>query len=237
MSVNKFNININPYIDDGYLEKRTRNRAVANVTGKYKAIWKRQSGLCYYCGKPILLDQEREIIQIDDAEKDTLANTAYVHHRCEQDKIEFYNTECVTHSYGDIIGVLQKMEDKGPEKITQKNKFEFLKEYFRLKTESVFTMTFDEINRIIKYPLCKCARTMKQYWYDRGGGGMSMAWTQHNYEIDTLDLEKKYVTFRRVKSKPAAPIIPETFLYNKIPIDACTELENFFAYIKKKYGL
>jgi len=50
-------------------------------------------------------------------------------------------------------------------------------------------------------------------------------------------LEKKKITFRKTVNKTSKLNIPQIFLTNKIPDSAKYELEEFFKYIVKKYGL
>ena len=34
------------------------------LTGKFKTIWKNQNGLCYHCGMPMDVTEEREIFYL-----------------------------------------------------------------------------------------------------------------------------------------------------------------------------
>ena len=83
-------IGFNPFLDDNYVEYKSQNREIQNVTGKYKAIWERQSGKCFYCGRPILNDHSRDIVCIDLHKPISLKNSAYVHKICaNNDYFEF----------------------------------------------------------------------------------------------------------------------------------------------------
>ena len=50
----KMILDANPYIHTDYMEDRLHTREMQNVTGRYLAVWERQEGKCYYCGRPIL---------------------------------------------------------------------------------------------------------------------------------------------------------------------------------------
>ena len=63
-SYEKVLLNKNPYIDAEYFQCRQERKAIVGVTGRYLDIWKRQQGRCYYCGRPILPDQARDVVQL-----------------------------------------------------------------------------------------------------------------------------------------------------------------------------
>jgi RNA-directed DNA polymerase len=58
-----------PYLYADYYEERTDNRAIMAVTGKYKPIWKRQKGKCYYCGNRILTDELHHAFLLEPRQK------------------------------------------------------------------------------------------------------------------------------------------------------------------------
>jgi hypothetical protein len=82
-----------PYLDDDYYEERSEERAIMSVTGKYKAIWKRQGGKCFYCGSAILKDTRKTVVTIDPTRRDNLKNLAYVHEYCAMGQAEFYESD------------------------------------------------------------------------------------------------------------------------------------------------
>lgn len=46
----KIKTNANPYLDAEYLGSRNDEREILTVSRKYRAVWNRQGGRCYYCG-------------------------------------------------------------------------------------------------------------------------------------------------------------------------------------------
>lgn len=72
-------LNKNPYIDVEYFQRRQERKAIVSVSGRYQDIWKRQQGRCHYCGRPILPDQPRDVVQLDLAGPAVPSNLAYVH--------------------------------------------------------------------------------------------------------------------------------------------------------------
>ncbi len=57
-------LNKNSYIDVEYFQRRHERKNVIGATGKYQDVWKRQRGRCYYCDRPILPDQARDVVQL-----------------------------------------------------------------------------------------------------------------------------------------------------------------------------
>ena len=86
-------------------------------------------------------------------------------------------------------------------------------------------------------PLGKSAR-QKQYWQRTGFLCISQCWLMNGYRIARLRLREGQVEFTRAaKSRDVAKVgIPDVFL-SPVPIDAKYELENYFRYIIKKFGL
>ena len=66
---------------------------------------------------------------------------------------------------------------------------------------------------------------------------VSNRWLENGYEIKYLHTDKRYVVFQKVGKNNGVLEIPEVFLSRRIPEDAKYELENYFQYIRKKYGL
>ena len=50
----------NPYIHTEYLNKRKFEQGVRKLTGKFKKIWIKQKGLCYHCGTPMEINDNRD---------------------------------------------------------------------------------------------------------------------------------------------------------------------------------
>jgi hypothetical protein len=70
----------------------------------------------------------------------------------------------------------------------------------------------------------------------RGDNRLSAAWLSNGYTLLRFSRDKQTATFRRDgHNLPLS--IPDVFLSGKIPPDATAELESFFEYVRKKYGL
>ena len=230
----KIKTNANPYLDAEYLDARTDNREIHSVSGKYKAVWNRQGGRCYYCGKKILADHRKEIVQIDLSRGNSVNNLAYIHWQCRNSPAEYAFTDTMPVSENDIIGLIESLDKKKRKKGL---KFEQLDNYFQRCTKNSLSLTFKEIENIIGEPLCKSAYKKTQYWHSTRENSISSAWLMNGYSLRRIYLDKKRVVFQRTDHKNAPVTIPDVFLTGRIPNDAKCELENYFGFIIKKYGL
>ncbi len=238
ISHNKIKTNANPYLETDYFQTRENEKEIFNVVGKYKPIWKRQSGKCYYCNKPILPDQRRTIIPIDITKKMNLANTAYIHSFCKEDELVYrtITDEAELLQSDDIMSLLYRLKNDKIQEYEYKP-FERLQQYFLELDASPYSLSFDEIERIMEAPLCPSAYKYSGYWHNKNSGSIAGCWLDNGYVIQRLHLDKKYIVFRKENTNISKLIIPSVFLTKKIPIDAKYEVENYLAFIKKKYGL
>ena len=228
-----------PYLDGEYYNERTGQHEIRAVTGKYKAVWVRQSGKCFYCGRPILIDEEKVLVTIDPSLRETSKNQAYVHAYCALGQAEFYDSDTDISTGFDLYELLEELLSgeivSRPDE--KKYKFSPLTEYFRLKNEPVFTLTFEEIEKIMGTPLCASAKKFIDYWYRKGELKISYSWLSNGYKIRKLDTKNSCAVYERSTDFGKAVKIPDIFLNGRVPVDAKQEVENFFDYIKKKYGL
>ena len=82
----KLKLNRNPYLDKEYFIERQYNLGVKFIRGKYKEIWKKQKGLCYVCGQPIELEDDKRIIYAassKEGDKKASECMRYVHRYCK----------------------------------------------------------------------------------------------------------------------------------------------------------
>ena len=161
-------------------------------------------------------------------------NIAYIHWQCRNSPVEYAFTDSMPVSEIDIISVIQGLDKRKSKKGL---KFEQLERFFQQSTTASISLTFKEIENIIGEPLCKSAYTKREYWCRTGENCISNSWLLNGYTIRRVYLDKKRITFHRTDYKNAAVDIPEVFLSGKIPKNAKCELENYFKFIKEKYGL
>ena len=83
----KVSVTKNPYIDTEYFVQRKFNQGMDRLTGRFKTIWKNQNGLCFHCGMPLDIRDEREIfhkIPLQTGKTEEISNMAYVHTECQR---------------------------------------------------------------------------------------------------------------------------------------------------------
>ena len=226
--------NVNPYIDTDYYEERDNKRAIRNVTGIYKTIWERQDGKCACCGQAILIDQECDVIESPGKGR-KVSRLSYIHERCKLYPTVYLYTDTMPDNITDTMDIIDEISERGKHDRNEK-KYKPLYEYFLKTTNPVFTLTFDDIEGIMGRKLGRTSQC-RPFWNETGYGKISNCWLDNGYEIKYLHTDKRYVVFQKVGKNTGVLEIPEVFLSRRIPDDAKYELENYFQYIKKKYGL
>lgn len=243
---NKVKTNANPFVERDYAESRTHAREIQNVTGQYKAIWQRQDGRCYYCGRPILSDQPRTTVQLDLTRPPSVRNSAYVHRICALNDFEVIRTSddlSFMRPY-DVLHALQEIAAEPPKgtrikrEIGPEWKHYRLKQYFANCTTASVTLTFLQIEEIDGRPLPASAWKSKNWWYPRGNcNTIAEAWITEGYSLHSFDLEKRKLTLHRSEEGMSKLEIPKVLTQGKIPDNAKFELETHMQYVIKKYGL
>ena len=231
------NTKFNPYIDISYVEKRVEERQIRSATGIYRGIWNRQNGCCYYCGRKILADQEKTVVEVDGSKSRKAARLAYIHTRCLSASFESVKTLDIPESWTDVMELLQRIDFN--RKPLMAMRLSPLSEFFRTCSKHSVTLTFKEIEEIIGEELGVTAN-QKQFWYRTGFNNISQCWLDNGYQIKRIHLngKKRVVFVLTMESRNKASVeIPEVIKYGRIPDEAKYELENYFQYIIKKYGL
>lgn len=225
---------INPYVLDDYLEKRRKIQKINNVVGVYRSVWNRQDGRCHYCGCKMLRDDDKTLVEVHPEKKNFAARMAYVHTRCLSSSLEYIDTAEPPASVNDVRALLLMLE-AGNKPGGKRHR---LYEFFRTCDKESFSMTFKEIEDVMGEPLGASA-SRKQFWQRTGFLSISQCWLMNGYRIARLHLRDQRVDFARVtKTNDTAEIhIPHQILHTPVPLDAKYELENYFRYIIKKFGL
>lgn len=241
-------LNKNPYMDVEYFQRRHERKNVIGATGKYQDVWKRQRGRCYYCGRPILLDQLRDVVQLDLALPDVPSNLAYVHEMCKANELSVAEVlgDVSVYTHRELLDGAQEIAtSQGPqarEKLAGPLRdnwlFMPLKKWFAKRTEASITLTFKEIERILGRKLSPSVREYPSRWYTRPDqNAMAEAWVTEGYKLFKLDFEREKATFHRQEEGTAHVVIPKWVTARKLPDEAKYEIEHFLQYVKKKYGL
>lgn len=226
---------VNPYMDWDYIEFRTKERQVLNVTGAYRNIWNRQEGKCHYCGYKILRDEEKTLIEVYPDKRRFASRMAYVHKRCLDRSFDYIDSSVLPASLSDVRELLEQLESK---KKPVAEKYYLLSEFFHTCDKNTITLTFEDIESIMNEKLGFSA-LRSEYWYRTGFLCISQCWLDNGYSIKDLRLQDRYVVFSltaREKHRTNV-IIPEVIKHGQVPADAKYELENYFRYITGKYGI
>ncbi len=202
------------------------------ITGIYRAIWRRQEGRCAYCGRKILRDQEKQIVDIRETGK-KVERFAYIHASCSDRSVEYICTDTEPASTTELMELLNKLQ-KGQRPAGQK--FLPLSKYFLDCTKPIFTLTFEEIENILGEKL-GAAKHHKSFWRRTGFECISQAWLESGYEIQALHLDEERIVFHQTQKNTSLVHIPDVILSKRVPDAARYEIENYLAYIVKKYGL
>lgn len=241
---NKIKTNANPFVEREYAESRTHAREIQNVTGPYRAIWERQGGRCYYCGRPILSDQPRTTVTLSLKQPHSVRNSVYVHKMCVANEFEMVSTmEDISvfrpyDVYSILEGLAGKVKSRTGKEIRADWKHHKLKEYFSKETSAAVTLTFEKIEQIEGQPLPASARKNRDWWYPRRDiNTIAEAWISEGYYMHKLDLKKGKVTLHREEDGVSKLIIPKVLTTGRLPDNAVFELETHMEYIINKYGL
>ena len=229
-------VHINPYVDFNYMEKRLNEREINNATGIYRSIWERQNGCCYYCGRKILKDEKKALIEIAPYKSRKAARYGYVHVRCVSYTLDEIETDVLPDTSAEVMALLEQLEsDKKPIGM----KYLPLADHFRNCSSNSVTLSIKEIEKILGFELGQAAHR-KDFWTRTGMNTISNSWVDNGYRIVRMHLEDRpRIVFGLVdRSRNTSSVnIPNVIKYGKIPDDAKYELENYFNYIIKKYGL
>lgn len=228
-------IAVNPYLNIEYLRQRSVKREAKGVTGVYRAVWNRQDGRCHYCGHEMLRDEETTLIEAFPEKRNFASRMAYVHTRCTFCSLEHIDTDVLPSSVDDVKELLLQLEaGTNP----RERKFYRLDAYFRKCTKKNVLITFEEIEEIMGEKLGVGSRD-KRFWQRTGFMCISQCWLENGYAINRLHVDDGVILFARMPGTKTnvRMEIPEAITGGNLPVDAKYELENYFRYIIRKYGL
>ena len=231
-------LNKNPYIDTDYFNTRLESQDVQKINGDFKSIWKRQKGKCYYCGRKIYESDLKQIIHIGSIDDNSPQNLAYIYKSCDMCETMFIQTNIENPNETDIFEIVEEIcsADKN---VTEHRKYNInnLRDFFKNSTKKEFSLSFFEIENILGASLDSVAYNFESFWHKKSGI-LSEAWQSQNFEITFVSIENQKIHFRKSEEKDTSKLtIPSVFLTDKIPNNAKYEIEHFFEYVRKKYGI
>ena len=166
----------------------------------------------------------------------TINNMAYIHSFCDESENVFINSNSINNI--DVNEIIKSIQDIDVVKAYSKNsKYKKLYEYFATCTKYTFQISFSDIEEIVGFKLCDSLYNYENYWHLKGKGVISNCWLNNGYTVKRIYLKEKKVTFVRIKKQLSKINIPDKLLSSDIPKSAKHEIEQFFDYIIKKYGL
>lgn len=233
----------NPYISITWGRESDEERQAKNITGPYASIWKRQRGMCAYCGRPILQDQEKSLVPVDVTKPLGKGNCAYVHAGCEFSVPEVILTDDPLTAPFDVLRALKETEETADTakrmRRVKGTKYRPIMEYLDGCEGNVVTLTFTKIEEIIGDSLPASARDPQaKFWFNTGASlKVTDAWRAAGWSLEEVDFVQERLRFVNDFPGRVWAYIPGELTEQRIPDDAKYELANFHDYIIDKYGL
>lgn len=228
-------LNFNPYLDADYQAYLQHQRDVKKTSGKYRAIWTRQSGRCYYCNQPMLADQDVEVIEKNVGQGHRIQNLIYIHRQCAYDV--FSSSKELAGDHIDLLSMLEGIMDAAP---ADESPYAELTEYFRQSNRPTINLHFREIEHILGDALPWEAYCFDAFWYDdlpelaspmwqeegfpfqtlrfsEPGYNIADSWSSQGYKIKTLHRETSRVVFRKSEKNVSGITLPKALTDQKLP--------------------
>ena len=227
----------NVFLDREYFEELNNDKDIQNCVGKYKKIWDRQEGKCYICSKEIKKEQKKEIIFKRCSKDKTIRNIAYVHTHCKNSIVEYIDVEDEDINRLNVRELISEIENKKPTKNKKESKFINLTAYFHNLRKNNVSLSFNDIEKILKFKLCDSAYKYKTYFTNNKDGMIGESWTSQGYRISKIDMEKRKIDFTRFDYRRTKVRIPK-FLYRMdLQPEMIEETNRFFLHLQEKYRL
>lgn len=233
----KIDTSRNVFLDRQYFEELENHKDIQNCVGRYKKIWDRQEGKCYICSKEIKMEQSKEIIFKRCSNDKTIRNIAYVHTYCKDSIVEYVDVEDEDINTVNLRELLSDIENKKAKKSKKESKFINLIAYFHNSRKNTITLTFKDIEKILKFKLCDSAYKYRTYFFNNKEGMIAEAWTSQGYKINKLDLENEKIEFTRFDFRRSKVIIPKFMYRMDLQPEMIEETNRFFLHLQEKYRL
>lgn len=200
-------------------------------------------------------DQEIDVIEKIIGKGWNIKNLIYIHKKCAYDVYSRVDNTDASHI--DLFELLENYTTDTPE---SNSPYLELREYFRLTEKTPFTLTFQDIEKILGDQLPPEAYLYDAFWFEFEPGMqlpmwkdeeypsniltlyepdycISDAWHSQGYEIKALHRSEERVVFRRTESGKTGFKIPRALLRKKIPEKKAYELEQMLEQFVKESGL
>lgn len=101
------------------------------------------------------------------------------------------------------------------------SKYQPLLEYLRGSNQGEVTLTFAEIEGLMKHTLPESARSKRAWWSNRSKGALqASAWMEAGYHVEDVDLDAQRVTFCKPTIKPKVQRVGDATTWNSEQIKA-----------------
>ena len=252
----RYCLKFNPYLDADYQIYLQHQRDVQKSSGKYKAVWTRQSGKCYYCGYPMLADQRVEVIEKNIGEGRRVDNLIYIHSQCAYDI--FSSADVPIGDHIDLFSMLDGIMDDAP---LEKSPYLELTDFFHQCKRPTVSLRFSEIEAILGDELPWEAYCFDAFWYDDDMEQISSmwqeeefpfhtfqfsernysivtSWTSQGYSIKALHREECRVVFRMTDDKKTAGVIlPKALMQQRLPEELAYQFKRMADQFVRDHGL
>ncbi len=232
---NKIDVNNNVFLDRNYFEELSNQKEIQNCGGRYKKVWERQEGKCFICSKPIKVGQQKDIIFKRNTNDKTIRNIAYVHSCCKNSVLEYAYVDDANAI--DFKELLENIDTKKVKKKNTNSKFINLEAYFHNLKKKKVTLTFQNIEKILKFKLCDSAYKYRNYFTENKKSRISETWLSQGYKIKEIDMKNQKIEFIKFEHKRKKIIIPKYLFRNDLDTDIIEEINRFFRHIEEKYRL
>jgi DNA-binding transcriptional regulator YiaG len=101
------------------------------------------------------------------------------------------------------------------------SKYQPLLEFLRGSDRNEITLSFTEIETLIKNTLPNSAKSNRAWWSNRSKGGLqASAWIEAGYRVENVDFEHQCVTFRQFAISEQVQVVDGKVLWNSQSIKA-----------------
>ena len=183
------------------------------------------------------MEQSKEIIFKRCSKDKTIRNIAYVHTYCKDSIVEYVDVEGGDINTINLRELLSDIENKRPQKNKKESKFINLTAYFHNLRKNNVTLTFKDIEKILKFKLCDSAYKYRTYFLNNKEGMIGETWTSQGYKISNLDLENEKIEFTRFDFRRSKIIIPKFMYRMDLQPEMIEETNRFFLHLQEKYRL
>lgn len=177
-------VRMNPYINTTYFAKRSSQRDISNVSGKYRHVYLRQKGRCFACGKELLVDQPKSIIEVVNPNSPMKTIEAYVHASCADCAVVHFDVDTLPFTTEDTKELLRKYISS---KSKVNPKYQALFTFLVSSVQDTVTLRFDRIERIIGSKLGSDSQSY-QFWQMSGYETIGRCFRESGFLIDAVRL-------------------------------------------------